>query len=100
VVAAEVRSLAQRVESGSRLVDDAGKTIQEVRRQIQQVTTMVGEIHTATAEQSGGIVDVNKAIGQLDESTQRNAALVEEAVASAESLKDQARQLTHLTQSF
>ncbi len=118
VVAAEVRSLAQRsaqaakeitqliqesgqrVESGSRLVDDAGKTIQEVRRQIQQVTTMVGEIHTATAEQSGGIVDVNKAIGQLDESTQRNAALVEEAAASAESLKDQARHLTQLTQSF
>jgi methyl-accepting chemotaxis protein len=118
VVAAEVRSLAQRsaqaakeitqliqesgqrVESGSRLVDDAGKTIQEVRRQIQHVTTMVGQIHTATAEQSDGIVDVNKAIGQLDESTQRNAALVEEAAASAESLKDQARTLTQLTQSF
>ena len=60
----------------------------------------MGEIHTATAEQSGGIVDVNKAIGQLDESTQRNAALVEEAAASAESLKDQARHLTQLTQSF
>jgi len=118
VVAAEVRSLAQRsaqaakeitqliqesgrrVETGSHLVQDAGKTIQEVRRQIQHVTTMVGQIHTATAEQSGGIVIVNKAIGQLDESTQRNAALVEQAAASAESLKEQARHLTQLTQSF
>jgi methyl-accepting chemotaxis protein len=118
VVASEVRSLAQRsaqaakeikalimasgekVESGARLVDDAGRTIQEVRRQIESVTGMVGEIHHATAEQSNGIGQVNAAMGQLDESTQRNAALVEQASAAAETLKAQARQLTQLTQSF
>ncbi|HET7795954.1 MAG TPA: methyl-accepting chemotaxis protein [Rhizobacter sp.] len=118
VVASEVRSLAQRsaqaareikalinesgekVENGARLVDDAGRTIQEVRRQIEQVTTMVGEIHTASHEQSNGIGQVNAAIGQLDQSTQRNAALVEQAAAAAETLKQQAHQLTQLTQAF
>jgi methyl-accepting chemotaxis protein len=118
VVAAEVRTLAQRsaqaakeiktlilesgnkVESGAKLVDDAGRTIQEVRRQIERVTTMVGEIHTATSEQSEGIGQVNTAIGELDQSTQRNAALVQEAAAAADVLKTQAHHLNQLTQSF
>ncbi|CAG1012485.1 Methyl-accepting chemotaxis protein I [Burkholderiaceae bacterium] len=118
VVAAEVRTLAQRsalaakeikqliqdsghkVETGARLVDDAGRTIQEVRKQIETVTGMVGRIHVATTEQSGGIQQVNAAIGQLDQSTQQNAALVQQAAAAAESLKTQAHQLSGLTRSF
>jgi len=118
VVASEVRSLAQRsaqaareikvlihesgstVENGAKLVDDAGRTIKEVRRQIEQVTTMVGEIHSAANEQSQGIGQVNVAIGQLDQSTQRNAALVEQAAAAAETLKQQAHQLAQLTKAF
>jgi methyl-accepting chemotaxis protein len=118
VVAGEVRSLAQRsaqaareikaliqesgekVESGARLVDDAGRTIQEVRRQIEHVTTMVGEIHEASNKQSGGIGQINTAISELDQTTQRNTALVEEAAAAAETLRQQALQLTQITQTF
>jgi len=95
-----IQESSQRVESGTQLVADAGKTIQAVRREIEHVTTMVGQIHTATAEQFGDIVTVNTAISQLGESTQCNAALVEQAASAAASLKEQARSLTALTQSF
>ncbi len=111
VVAAEVRSLAQRsaeaareikglitdsvqrVESGGRLVVQAGATMEEIVTSVRRVTDIIGEISSATAEQSAGIGQVNTAVVQLDRMTQQNAALVEESAAAAESLKEQARRL-------
>jgi methyl-accepting chemotaxis protein-1 (serine sensor receptor) len=111
VVASEVRSLAQRsstaakeikdlietsgsrVEAGTELVDQAGKTMQKVSTAIQRVTDIMGEIAAASHEQSRGIEQVNQAITQMDEVTQQNAALVEEAAAAAGSLEDQAENL-------
>ncbi|HSI56231.1 MAG TPA: methyl-accepting chemotaxis protein, partial [Ideonella sp.] len=111
VVAGEVRSLAQRsadaakeiktligasverVERGAQLVDQAGSTMQEVVSSIRRVTDIVGEISAASTEQSAGVAQVGEAVGQMDQATQRNAALVEESAAAAESLKHQATQL-------
>ncbi|RKP56642.1 methyl-accepting chemotaxis protein [Pararobbsia silviterrae] len=108
VVASEVRSLAQRsgtaakeikdligasvarVEQGSALVSEAGSTMKEAMTSVGRVTDIMGEIEAAAREQSDGIEQVNKAITQIDEVTQHNAALVEEAAASAKSLEEQA----------
>ncbi|WP_258398447.1 methyl-accepting chemotaxis protein [Herbaspirillum rubrisubalbicans] len=108
VVASEVRSLAQRsaaaakeikeliddsvskVESGSRLVAQAGSTMQQVVESVRRVTDIVGDITAASAEQSDGIVQVNQAIGMMDQATQQNAALVEQAAAASQSLREQA----------
>jgi methyl-accepting chemotaxis protein len=113
VVATEVRHLAQRsaaaakeikaliddsvekVDLGAQLVDQAGDTMQEIVASVKRVTDIMGEISTASQEQTDGIQQVNQAINQMDEVTQQNAALVEEAAAAAESLQDQA---THLAQ--
>ena len=112
VVATEVRSLAQRsaaaakeikdlindsvfqVETGSKLVEQAGFTMSEVVDSIQRVSAIMGEISTASAEQSSGIEQVNRAISEMDGVTQQNAALVEEASAAAVSLQQQADALT------
>ena len=111
VVAGEVRTLAQRsaaaakeikelignsvakVDAGSKLVDQAGSTMEQVVASIQRVTDIMAEISSASQEQNDGIQQVNGAIGQMDESTQQNAALVEEAAAAAGSLQDQASRL-------
>jgi methyl-accepting chemotaxis protein len=111
VVATEVRNLAQRsataakeikmliaesvdqVESGAKLVHQAGDTMDEVVISFQQVASLVTEIANASREQSSGIEQVTQAVGQMDEVTQQNAALVEEAAAAAESLEEQARGL-------
>jgi len=111
VVAGEVRSLAQRsaeaareiksligasverVESGSRLVQDAGSTMGEIVASVQRVSDIIGEISAASREQSEGIAQVNTAVNHLDQMTQQNAALVEEAASAAESLKEQSGQL-------
>lgn len=111
VVATEVRNLAQRsagaakeiktliadsvdkVEAGTRLVDDAGKTMDEIVSSIQSVADIMAEITAASAEQSDGIQQVNQAITKMDEATQQNAALVEEAAAAAGSMRDQANNL-------
>ncbi|EON11961.1 methyl-accepting chemotaxis protein [Pandoraea sp. SD6-2] len=111
VVAGEVRTLAQRsaaaakeiktlietsvgkVEDGSAQVRDAGRTMTEIVQAVQRVTDIMGEISAASSEQSGGIEQVNTAVMQMDQVTQQNAALVEEATAAAGSLEDQARQL-------
>jgi methyl-accepting chemotaxis protein len=111
VVASEVRSLAQRsaqaakeikqliddsvtrVDSGSELVQRAGQTMGEVVNAVQRVTDIMGEISSATEEQSSGIGQVNLAITQMDQATQQNAALVEQAAAAAGSLEEQARRL-------
>ena len=114
VVAGEVRSLAgrsaeaareiktligasvERVESGARLVGEAGSTMSEIVGSVQRVTDIIGEISAATEEQSGGIGAVNASVTQLDQSTQQNAALVEQSAAAAESLREQARALADL----
>jgi methyl-accepting chemotaxis protein len=105
VVANEVRTLAQRsataareikslimdstgkVDDGSRLVADAGQTMAEIVAQVRRVSDLMGEITAATEEQSAGISQINTAVGQLDQATQQNAALVEESAAASESLK-------------
>jgi aerotaxis receptor len=111
VVAGEVRSLAgrsaeaakeikslitasvERVAQGSALVDQAGTTMNEVVTAIRRVTDLVGEITVASNEQSQGVMQVGEAITLLDQSTQQNAALVEESAAAADSMKQQANQL-------
>jgi len=112
VVAGEVRNLAQRaaaaageiknligdsvekVEDGTKLVAQAGKTMEEIVSAIRGVTVIMSEIRTASVEQTSGIEQVNQAIGQMDEVTQQNAALVEQAAAAAESLEEQAQNLS------
>ena len=112
VVATEVRNLAQRsaaaakeikgliadsvekVDNGSRLVDQAGNTMQEIVASVRNVTGIMSEIAVASTEQSNDIEEVNRAIGDMDEMTQQTAALVEQAAAAAESLHDQAEQLS------
>ncbi|MFT4510290.1 methyl-accepting chemotaxis protein [Caballeronia sp. 15711] len=111
VVAAEVRTLAQRsasaakeikaliaqstdrVNAGSVLVGDAGQIIAEIVGSVQRVTDIVGAISSASQEQSTGIEQVNTAVTQMDEVTQQNAALVEEASAAAHALAEQANSL-------
>ncbi|WP_017773535.1 methyl-accepting chemotaxis protein [Paraburkholderia kururiensis] len=118
VVASEVRSLAQRsssaakeikdliaasvqkIQDGSRLADDAGSTMVEVTQAVARVTDIMGEIAAASTEQSRGIEQVNVAITQMDEVTQQNAALVEEAAAASRSLEDQGHQLTEAVSFF
>jgi methyl-accepting chemotaxis protein len=118
VVASEVRSLAQRsaaaareikeligdsvdkVDSGSKLVQQAGSTMDEVVASVQRVTDIVGEISAAGQQQSAGIEEVNRAIAQMDEVTQQNAALVEQAAAAATSLQEQAAKLAQTVSVF
>ncbi|WP_050479220.1 methyl-accepting chemotaxis protein [Herbaspirillum rhizosphaerae] len=118
VVASEVRSLAQRsataakeikeligdsvskVTSGTELVELAGNTMDEVVASVKRVTGIVEEISVASQEQHQGIVQVSGAINQMDEVTQHNAALVEQAAAAARSLQDQAESLTRAVSLF
>ena len=118
VVATEVRSLAQRsaaaakevkvlinnsvtqVEVGSRLVADAGNTMQEIVSSVHRVTNIMREIAAASQEQSIGIDQINNAIIQMDQVTQQNAALVEEAAATAAALEQQATDLTRVVSVF
>jgi methyl-accepting chemotaxis protein I, serine sensor receptor len=83
----------ERVQTGSALVDEAGRTMGEIIAAVQRVTDIMGEIAAASQEQSGGIDQVARAVTQMDEVTQQNAALVEEAAAAAQSLEDQAGRL-------
>jgi methyl-accepting chemotaxis protein len=118
VVAAEVRNLAQRsataakeikvlinesvqkVTEGSELVNQSGKTLEEIVMSVKKVTDIVAEISTASQEQATGIDQVNKAIMQMDEMTQQNAALVEEAASASQSMKAQAEELTKQVEAF
>ena len=118
VVASEVRNLAgrsaeaakeikqligtsvEKVETGSRLVQDAGTTMQDIVQSVQRVNDMIGEITAASTEQSSGIAQVNQAVGNLDQMTQQNAALVEESAAAAQSLREQAEQLAQVVSTF
>jgi methyl-accepting chemotaxis protein len=118
VVASEVRNLAQRsaaaakeikelignsveqVDIGSKLVQQAGSTMNEVVDSVRRVTDIMGEITSASSEQSIGIDQVNTAITQMDQVTQQNAALVEEAAAAAASMQEQAGRLADVAASF
>jgi methyl-accepting chemotaxis protein len=118
VVASEVRSLAgrsaqaakeiktliddsvNRVEQGSMLVDEAGVTMTEVVNAIKRVTDIMGEISAASTEQSQGVSQVGEAVTQMDQTTQQNAALVEEMAAAAGSLKSQAQELVNTVAVF
>jgi methyl-accepting chemotaxis protein len=118
VVASEVRSLAQRsagaakeikeligdsvdrANAGSTLVGQAGATMEEVVTSIKRVTDIMAEISAASIEQSTGIVRVNQAFTQIDEATNQNAALVEEAAAAAERMREEATMLTRAVSVF
>ena len=118
VVASEVRALAgrsaeaakqikqligesvERVAQGGHLVAQAGATMDEVVTAIRHVSDLVGEITAASKEQSQGVGQVSEAIAQMDQTTQQNAALVEESAAAAEGLQRQAKDLVHAVASF
>jgi len=111
VVATEVRNLAGRsataakeikaliqdsvakVDEGSKLVDESGRTLEEIVNAVKKVTDIVAEIAAASREQSSGIEQVNKAVMQMDQTTQQNAALVEEASAASQAIVEQAQAL-------
>ena len=118
VVAAEVRALAQRsagaareikaliessvnqVEQGNTLVTAAGETMEEIVASVQQVARIMNDIAAASREQTSGIEQVNQALGQMDEVTQRNALLVEHAAEAASSLQRQAAGLSEAVAVF
>jgi len=118
VVATEVRNLAQRsaaaakeiksliddsvekVAAGTKLVDQAGATMSEIVGSVQRVTDIMAEITAASDEQSAGIEQINLAITQMDEVTQQNASLVEEAAAAADAMQEQARGLQQVVGTF
>jgi len=118
VVADEVRSLAgrsataakeikelikdsgEKVQEGSNLVNKSGETLEEIVTAVKKVNDIVAEISTASDEQATGLDEINKAMGEMDEMTQQNAALVEQAAAASESLGDQAENLDQLIAFF
>jgi methyl-accepting chemotaxis protein len=118
VVASEVRALAQRsaeaareikaligasverVDTGAALVRNAGATMTDIVAGVQRVSQVIGEITLAANQQNQGIGEINTAVAQLDRMTQENAALVEQAAAAAEALKDQAQRLTEAVAGF
>lgn len=118
VVASEVRNLAGRsataakeikglikdseakVEEGSKLVDESGEALEKILGSVKKVSDIISEIAAASQEQSDGIVQVNRALMQMDEMTQQNASLVEEAAAASEAMGAQAEELTSLVSYF
>lgn len=118
VVASEVRNLAQRsagaakeikdlindsgekVREGSDLVNESGRTLEEIVEGAKKVGDIISEIAAAGVEQTSGIEQVNKAVTQMDEMTQQNAALVEEAAAASESLDEQGKSLQRMMSFF
>lgn len=118
VVAGEVRTLAQRsataakeikdlisealanVAQGSRLADEAGTTMDAVVKAVSRVTDLMGDVSVASTEQQTGIEQINRAVMQMDEVTQQNAALVEEASAAAQSMAAQSSALREIVSVF
>ncbi|MDP9107523.1 MAG: methyl-accepting chemotaxis protein, partial [Pseudomonadota bacterium] len=89
-----------RTDQGAALVDQAGQTMREIVASVARVTNIMSEIASASDEQSRGIEQVNLAVAQMDEVTQQNAALVEEAAAAAQSMQDEAGHLLTLVDTF
>ena len=118
VVATEVRSLAQRsaeaakeikqlidnstekVQTGTVLASEAGATMQDIIASVNNVTDIIKDIAMASVEQSTGISQVNDAVTQMDEVTQRNAALVQQATVATGSLENQGRKLMQALANF
>ena len=118
VVATEVRNLAQRsaaaakeikgligdsteaVQAGSKLVNEAGATMADIVGSVRRVTDIMGEITSASLEQTAGIEQINEAVSQMDQVTQQNAALVEEAAAASASMQEQAARLAEAVSVF
>ena len=118
VVAAEVRTLAQRsaqaakevrglieasgqrIARGVSMVDEAGRTVSATAASVERVSALVTRIADANEAQTQGIEQINRAVGQLDDMTQRNAALVEQAAASADGLQQRARSLQSAVQAI
>lgn len=118
VVAAEVRSLAKKsataakdikglidesveqAQSGRDLIDRAGEVMQEMSVNAGQIAQIIVEIAQAATEQSGGVRQINQAIGQIDTSTQQNAALVEQSASAARAMSEQADTLSSLVNAF
>ncbi|HAC34326.1 MAG TPA: methyl-accepting chemotaxis protein, partial [Gammaproteobacteria bacterium] len=118
VVATEVRNLAQRsataakeiksliqesgekVQEGSELVNESGKTLEEIVGSVKEVVDIIAEIAAASNEQALGIEQINQAVGQMDQMTQQNAALVEESAAASESMEQQAAEMSSMMEYF
>ena len=118
VVASEVRSLAQRsasaaneiksliaestqaVAEGAGLAREADQSMATINESVRRVTAVIGEIRTASSEQADGVGQVNIAVAELDQTTQQNAALVEQTAAAAESLREQAVRLSGAVSAF
>jgi methyl-accepting chemotaxis protein len=118
VVAGEVRNLAQRsadaskqikdlirdseakVSEGSTLVNESGKTLGEIEQAVSEVSAMIADITSAAQEQTSGIEQVNTAVSQMDEMTQQNAALVEEATAASQAVAEQATNMAKMMEFF
>jgi methyl-accepting chemotaxis protein len=118
VVAGEVRNLAQRsagaakeikelinnsvtrTAEGTQQVEAAGQTMQEIVNSVKRVSDIIGEIAAASSEQSAGIAQINDAVMKMDDVTQQNTALVEEAAAAAESMMEQAEELMNVVSVF
>jgi methyl-accepting chemotaxis protein len=118
VVASEVRTLAQRsaaaakeiktliedsvqkVSHGSKLVDRAGTTMGDIVKSVNKVTDIMSEILVAGQEQAIGIEQVNRAIVEMDQATQQNAALVEQATAATQAMRDEAGKLNEAVGAF
>jgi methyl-accepting chemotaxis protein len=118
VVASEVRNLAQRsasaakdiktliqdslkkVDEGSHLVDESGTTLEEIVGSVRKVSDLITDIATASAEQSSGIEQISKSISHMDQMTQQNASLTEEATAASDAARQQADELKQLVSFF
>jgi methyl-accepting chemotaxis protein len=90
----------ERVEQGTALVDQAGVTMADVVSSIKQVTDIMGEINSASTAQSAGVLQVSAAVQLIDQSTEQNAAMVEQMASAAGGLKSQAEDLVQTVALF